>query len=133
MSPRDWSGKTGRKNQGRGAISPRSVRQIAIVNTEWAATPAEIAGPQFGRWYQENYFKYAREHFDLDRLINYQLSPIDETTKGINPVWRKLDGEIRKRTAKRSRKKAKLCEQLNATETNDPGTELMMIYKLVSD
>ncbi len=27
-------------------------RQIAIVSTEWSATPAEIAGPQFGRWYQ---------------------------------------------------------------------------------
>ena len=34
-----------------------SGHQVSIVSTEWEATPAEIAGPQFGRWYQENFFK----------------------------------------------------------------------------
>lgn len=87
-----------------------SGRQIAIVSTEWAATPAEIAGPQFGRWYQENFFKYAREHFSLDRLIDYQLEPVGDTTQVVNPAWRKLDGEIRKRAAKLSRRKIKLCD-----------------------
>jgi hypothetical protein len=88
----------------------QSGRQIAIVSTEWAATPAAIVGPQFGRWYQENFFKYAREHFSLDRLIDYQLEPIDDTTQVVNPAWRKLDGEIRKRAAKLSRRKIKLCD-----------------------
>ena len=88
----------------------QSGRQISIVSTEWAATPAEIAGPQFGRWYQENFFKYAREHFSLDRLIDYQLEPIGDTTQVVNPAWRKLDGEIRKRAAKLSRRKIKLCD-----------------------
>jgi len=88
----------------------QSGRQIAIVSTEWAATPSEIAGPQFGRWYQENFFKYAREHFSLDRLIDYQLEPIEDTTQVVNPAWRKLDGEIRKRAAKLSRQKVKLCD-----------------------
>lgn len=88
----------------------QSGRQIAIVSTEWAATPAAIAGPQFGRWYQENFFKYAREHFSLDRLIDYQLEPIYDTTQVVNPAWRKLDGEIRKRAAKLSRRKIKLCD-----------------------
>ena len=88
----------------------KSGRQIAIVSTEWAATPADIAGPQFGRWYQENFFKYAREHFSLDRLIDYQLEPIIDTTKVVNPAWRKLDGEIRKRVAKLARRKLKLYD-----------------------
>ena len=35
-----------------------SGRQIAIISTEWQASTAEIAGPQFGRWSQENFFKY---------------------------------------------------------------------------
>lgn len=87
-----------------------SGRQIPIVSTEWGATLAEIAGPQFGRWYQENFFKYAREHFNLDRLIDYQLEPIGDTTQVVNPAWRKLDGEIRKRLAKLSRQKIILCD-----------------------
>lgn len=87
-----------------------SGRQIAIISTEWSATPAEIAGPQFGRWYQENFFKYAREHFSLDRLIDYQLEPISDTTQVVNPAWRTLDGEIRPRVAKLARQKVKLCD-----------------------
>jgi hypothetical protein len=85
-----------------------SGRQIAIISTEWQASVAEIAGPQFGRWSQENFFKYGRQHFNLDRLIEYQLEPIDDTTRIVNPAWRKLDGEIRRRVAKQSRRKAKL-------------------------
>ena len=85
-----------------------SGRQIAIVSTEWEATPAEIAGPQFGRWYQENFFKYARERFNLDRLIDYQTESVDDTTQVINPAWRKLDSEVRKRAAKLGRKKKEL-------------------------
>ncbi len=83
-------------------------RQIAIISTGWQASMAEIAGPQFGRWYQENFFKYGRQHFDLDRLIDYQLEPIDGSTRVVNPTWRRLDGEIRSRAAKQVRRKAKL-------------------------
>jgi hypothetical protein len=85
-----------------------SGRQIAIISTEWQAIPTEIAGPQFGRWYQENFFKYARQHFNLDRLIDYQLEPIEATTQVINPAWRQLDSEIRSRTAKQVRRIAQL-------------------------
>ncbi|MDA0685190.1 MAG: hypothetical protein O3A57_12360 [Bacteroidetes bacterium] len=85
-----------------------SGRQIAIISTEWSASPAEIAGPQFGRWYQENFFKYGRQHFNLDGLIDYQLEPIDESTRVVSPAWRQLDGEIRRRAGKLTRRKAKL-------------------------
>jgi hypothetical protein len=83
-------------------------RQIAIVSTEWEASPSEIAGPQFGRWYQENFFKYAREHFNLDRLIDYQTESVDDTIRVINPRWRTLDAEVRKRAARLGRKKREL-------------------------
>jgi len=85
-----------------------SGRQISIVSTEWEAAPAAIAGPQFGRWYQENFFKYARERFNLDRLIDYKLESVDDTTRVINPHWRKLDIEVRKRAGKLGRKKREL-------------------------
>ncbi len=85
-----------------------SGRQIAIISTEWQASAAEIAGPQFGRWYQENFFKYARQHFNLDRLIDYQLEPIKATARVVNPAWRQLDSEIRSRNAQQARRKAKL-------------------------
>ena len=85
-----------------------SGHQTAIISTDWQASPAHIAGPQFGRWYQENFFKYAREHFNLDRQIDYQLEPVDETIRLVNPAWRKLDGETRKRLAAQHQRKARL-------------------------
>lgn len=97
-------------------------RQISIVSVDWQATKEIVAGPQFGRWYQENFFKYGREHFNLDRQIDYQLEEVDDTTRVINPAWRKLDGEIRKRVAKQTRRKARLLDLdlaglLEATKT----------------
>lgn len=85
-------------------------RQVSIVSTEWQATPAEIIGPQLGRWYQENFFKYGRQHFDFDRLTDYKLETVCETTKVTNPAWRKLDGAVRKLASKLYKKKAKLCD-----------------------
>ena len=82
--------------------------QTAIISTDWQASAVQIAGPQFGRWYQENFFKYGREHFNLDRQIDYQLEKVDDTTRLVNPAWRKLDGEVRKRVAAQHRRKARL-------------------------
>jgi hypothetical protein len=54
----------------------------------------------FGRWSQENFLKYIRQHYALDRLVSYQVEPMDETTPVVNPAWRKLDREVRSLTAK---------------------------------
>lgn len=103
-----------------------SGRQIAIISTEWQATAAEIAGPQFGRWYQENFFKYGRQHFNLDRLIDYKLEPIDESTQVVNPAWRKLDGKIRSQIGKHTRRKAKLHDLTVKGELTPEGAESYM-------
>ncbi len=90
-------------------LTPKG-HQVSIISTDWLADVEGIVAPQMGRWYQENFFKYGMEHFNLDRLIDYQLEPVDETTRVVNPAWRKLDGEIRKRVAALVRVKARLCE-----------------------
>ena len=82
--------------------------------------------PQFGRWYQENFFKYGREHFNLDRLIDYQLEPVDETTRVVNPAWRRLDGEVRKRVAAQHRRKARLYQLELAGELDTAKAEHYM-------
>jgi hypothetical protein len=82
--------------------------QVSIISTDWQAEVEQIAGPQFGRWYQENFFKYGREHFNLDRQIDYQLEPVDDTTRLVNPAWRKLDGAVRKQISIQHRRKARL-------------------------
>src|ERR1035437_375131 len=51
------------------------------------------------RWSQENFFKYMREHFGLDALVQYGTEEIPATVTVLNPAWRKLDGEVRKKHA----------------------------------
>ena len=43
------------------------------------------------RWSQENYLKYMRIRFGLDRLIEYGVTPLPNTPIVINPAYRRLD------------------------------------------
>ena len=80
--------------------------QTAILSTDYKSSLIPIAAGMACRWSQENYFKYMREHYYLDQLIDHQLAPIDETTKVVNPTYRDLEGKIKSRAATLSRKLA---------------------------
>jgi hypothetical protein len=60
----------------------------------------------FARWCQENFFKYMREHYNIDRLIEHGCEPIPDTTRVVNPHWRALDAELRHHNAKPNRELA---------------------------
>ena len=46
-------------------------RQVALISTDYQSGIGRLAATLFARWSQENFFKYAREHFALDRLVDY--------------------------------------------------------------
>src|ERR1035441_6323488 len=50
-----------------------------------------------------NFFRYMREHFGLDRLIEYGTEPIPDAISVVNPAWRKLDSQIRSKAGQRHR------------------------------
>ena len=49
----------------------------------------------FERWRQENFFKYMREEFLLDALVDYRIEPEDPTRSIPNPERRAVDKEVR--------------------------------------
>jgi hypothetical protein len=63
----------------------------------------------FARWSQENFFKYAREHFALDRLADYRTEAISEPLRVVNPDYRRLDGQVRSTTGKLTRRLARFA------------------------
>lgn len=71
--------------------------QISILTTNFQAPMTALAASLFARWSQENFFRYMREHFGLDRLIEYGTEPVPDAVPVVNPEWRKLDGQIRSR------------------------------------
>jgi len=69
--------------------------QTSIVTTrkDW---PIEVvAYRMFERWTQENFFRYMRQHFALDALVNYQVEPADPERTIPNPARKALADELR--------------------------------------
>jgi len=73
--------------------------QVSIVSTNFGGDAASQAAALMARWSQENFFKYMREHFGLDALVQYGTEQIPATVTVLNPAWRELDREIRKKHA----------------------------------
>jgi len=60
--------------------------QTPILTNRTDLTAAQVAYRMAARWRQENYFKYAREHFALDALDSYADQPDDPTRLVPNPA-----------------------------------------------
>ena len=69
--------------------------QTQVITSRWDLRDIEVAYRMFERSRQENFFKYMREEFLLDALIDYQIEPEDPTRTIPNPERRALDKEIR--------------------------------------
>jgi transposase len=69
--------------------------QTQVITSRFDLRDIEVAYRMFDRWRQENYFKYMREEFLLDALIDYQIEPEDPTRTIPNPERRALDKDIR--------------------------------------
>jgi hypothetical protein len=73
--------------------------QVSIVSTNLLGDAASQAVALMARWSQENFFKYMREHFGLDALVEYGTEPIPATVTVVNPAWKERNGEVRKQHA----------------------------------
>ncbi len=84
--------------------------QVSILSTDYHTRAlGPIAVRMCARWCQENFFKYMREHFALDRLVEHGVAPLPETTRVVNPAWRRLDQAVRRETAQVHRRQAEFA------------------------
>ena len=84
--------------------------QTPVISTDYQSDAVRLAARMFARWSQENFFKYMRQNFHLDRLVEYGVEEIPgvENIKVINPEYRRLDQEVRKSQGELNRKYADL-------------------------
>ncbi len=80
--------------------------QTSILSTDYRSDLKTITTEMIERWSQENFFKYMREHYNLDRLVDYSLEEVVDTTRVVNPEYRRLDGDVRRLTAIKARRLA---------------------------
>ena len=83
-----------------------SGKQVPILSTNQVLSTERLAVVMFARWTQENFYRYMREHFGLDSLVECGTAPIPESVLTVNPAWRKLDAAIRKDAAQLQRSSA---------------------------
>jgi hypothetical protein len=81
--------KTGRGEQGQA-----STRQIHILTTRGDLPVEQVIYRMGSRWRQENYFRYARMHFDLDSHDAYATTEDDPTRLVPNPAKKKAHQQV---------------------------------------
>jgi hypothetical protein len=84
--------------------------QVSIVSTNFSGEAAAQAAALMARWSQENFFKYMREHFGLDALVQYGTEEIPATVTVLNPMWRELNRQVRQKQAE--------CKSLQKLQQN---------------
>jgi len=74
--------------------------QVSMLSTHAHLDMDQVAAWLPARWSQENFLKYMREQYGLDRLIEHGTQPLPETTIVVNPAHRQADQIVRRERAK---------------------------------
>ena len=84
--------------------------QSSILSSDYRSDLTRVAVAMFARWCQEIFFKHMRQHYNLDRLIEYGTEAIPDTTLFINPACRQLYSQIRRQNGLLNRELLQFAE-----------------------
>ena len=102
--------------------------QTPILTSRRDLSAAQVAYRMFDRWRQENFFKYLREEFALDALVDYATVPDDPTREVPNPAWARVDAQLRQAQAQWDRLQAEYG--LEALMNLEPQRRTMRGFKI---
>ncbi|MEO8763029.1 MAG: putative transposase, partial [Ginsengibacter sp.] len=98
-----------------GGITFREIRRLTDASHQTAIItnnriiPMEVAaGRMFGRWSQENFFRYMIMDYDFDKMIEFGTETIDENKEVVNPPYRQINHKLKKAKEKTARLRARL-------------------------
>jgi len=107
--------------------------QTSILTTNKVLSLVLIALNMFARWSQENFFRYMRQEYDLDRITQYGVEQIDKNIKVVNREYSNLTQQLKKAREKIARRKAllfELIEQNNSAPFEETGKNLKKQLKV---
>ncbi len=97
--------------------------QTQVVTSRRDLGPVEVLWRMFARWRQENFFKYMREEFAIDGLVEYGADGVDPSLERPNPKRGALEREIREVTESIRRLQAQRCERIADPRTKAEAPE----------
>jgi transposase len=69
--------------------------QTPVLTSRWDLRDIVIAYRMFERWRQENFFKYMRQEFLIDALVDYDIEPDDPARSVPNPARKEVEKQLR--------------------------------------
>jgi hypothetical protein len=107
-------------------------RQMHILTTRADLSAAEIRYRMGSRWRQENHYRYARMHFDLDSHDSYRATDDDPTRMVPNPAKKPAYRDVEK-----ARRALHLAENasdaaLLAAHSPQPGTSVVLTNEMIN-
>jgi hypothetical protein len=82
--------------------------QTSVITTNYKVSTALIAFYMFSRWTQENFFRYMRQEYDIDRIIQYGADELDQTIMVVNREYNNMCYQLKKLREKKARRQANL-------------------------
>lgn len=82
--------------------------QTSVITTNYQLSTEKIAMYMFARWSQENFFRYMRQEYDIDRLMQYGVDELDKNIKVVNREYSNLTYQLKKIREKISRRQSHL-------------------------
>ena len=97
-----------------GGVTFREIRklcesghQTAIITTHPTLDTVVVAGKIFGRWIQENFFKYMIANYFFDKFLTYGIEAIDPNKIVNNPEYKQVNKDLKSIRTKIQRLEAK--------------------------
>jgi hypothetical protein len=103
-----------------------STRQIHILTTRTDLPVEQVIYRMGSRWRQENYFRYARMHFDLDSHDAYATTEDDPTRMVPNPAKKKAHQQVVAARARYERALAATDAALLEARSPAPGEQVLI-------
>jgi prepilin-type processing-associated H-X9-DG protein len=69
--------------------------QTPILTSRWDLPDINLAYRMFERWRQENFFKYIRDEYLIDALVDYGMEPDDPNRLVTNPAWHLVNQKLK--------------------------------------
>src|SRR5256884_471264 len=95
---RDWSSDVCSSDLQITRLSPNG-HQTPALTSRWDLPAVHVAYRMFERWRQENFFKYARQEYAIDVLVDYKVEPDDPHRSVPNPARKAVQKELRRTRA----------------------------------
>lgn len=93
--------------------------QTSILTTNKKINTHSVGIHMFARWTQENFFRYMRQDYRLDSIVQNTVDQIDKDFAIVNPEYNNVSYKLKKIREKISRRKAQLFTIQESINTND--------------